>query len=137
MKFDLSIDSEMMRFKERIKYLLAKSSKVDLTQLREVRTIKQNSYLHVVITLYAIEFGYTLNEAKTDLKRLCSFMIYEKNGSKYLKESKKLNTKELTTWIDWIRNYASQNGLYIPDAEEYKLNKFSIDRDIEKCKQYL
>lgn len=137
MKFDLDSSIDIMRFKERTNYLLSKRSKVELNQTRKSRTIKQNSYLHVCISLYAIEFGYTLNEAKTDLKRLCSFMVYEKNNSRYLKETKKLSTKELTDFIEWIRGYSANNGLYIPDAEEYKTHKFSIDRDIDKHKQYL
>ena len=137
MKFDLDSSIDIMRFKERTNYLLSKRSKVELNQTRKSRTIKQNSYLHVCISLYAIEFGYTLNEAKTDLKRLCSFMVYEKNNSRYLKETKKLSTKELTDFIEWIRGYSASNGFYIPDAEEYKTHKFNIDREIDKHKQYL
>jgi hypothetical protein len=64
-------------------------------------------------------------------------MIYEKKGEKHLKESKKLNNKECSEFVEWIRNYSAQNGLYIPDAEEYKTNKFNIDKEINKNKEYL
>ena len=137
MKFDLNNQLDISRFKQRIEYLLQKGFKVELKQIRTTRSLSQNSYLHVVISIFAINFGLTLNEAKTDLKRTCPFMTYEKSGKKYLVETSKQDSKELTTFIDWIRNYAAQNDLYIPDAEEYKQNKFSIDSEINKWKQYL
>jgi hypothetical protein len=110
---------------------------VEFKEVRQKRSLTQNAYLHVCITLYAIEFGYTLNEAKTDLKRECSFMRYEKNGKQYLKETSKMDSKELTNFIDWLRNYASQNGCYIPTSEEYLTNRVAIDNQIETNKQYL
>lgn len=137
MKFDLNNEIDLKRFKERCKYLVGKCSKVELNQTREARSIKHNAYLHVCISLFAIEFGYTLKESKTLLKRECSFMIYEKNGKRFLKETSKQDSKELSYFIEWIRNYSAQKGLYIPDAEEYKSNKFNIDRQIDSNKAYL
>ena len=137
MKFNTAIESDLNKAKVRFEYLCEKQKIIELTASRKPRSINQNSYLHVVITLYAIEYGYTLNEAKTDLKRMCGFMTYEKNNSRYLKETKKMNSLELTEFIDWIRNFASQNGLYIPTSDEYKENKFSIDNEIGKFKEYL
>jgi hypothetical protein len=64
-------------------------------------------------------------------------MIYEKNGIKFLKETKKLDNKECSDFVEWIRNYAAQNELYIPDADEYKTNKFNIDKQINNNKEYL
>lgn len=137
MKLDLSKTLERKKAKVYFDKLLLQNKKIELKVVQPNRSISQNSYLHVVISLYAINFGYTLNEAKTDLKRLCEFMVYEKNGIKYLKETSKMNSKELSEFINWIRNYASLNGLYIPTAEEYKENKFSIDKEINNHKTYL
>lgn len=137
MKLDLSKTLDRKKAKVYFDKLLLQNKKIELKVVQPNRSISQNSYLHVVISLYAINFGYTLNEAKTDLKRLCEFMVYEKNGIKYLKETSKMNSKELSEFINWIRNYASLNGLYIPTAEEYKENKFSIDKEINNHKTYL
>ena len=137
MKLDLSKTLERKKAKVYFDKLLLQNKKIELKVVQPNRSISQNSYLHVVISLYAINFGYTLNEAKTYLKRLCEFMVYEKNGIKYLKETSKMNSKELSEFINWIRNYASLNGLYIPTAEEYKENKFSIDKEINNHKTYL
>ncbi len=137
MKYDLSNDIAVEKFKLRAKFLIEKQSQVNLTQTRKSRSISQNSYLHVVISLYSIEYGYTLDEGKTLLKRMCDFMVYEKNGQKFLKQTSKMDSKELTTFIEWVRNHASKEGLYIPTSEEYIENKFLIDNEIDSNKQYL
>lgn len=101
------------------------------------RSASQNKYLHVCISIYAVEYGYTLEEAKTYLKRTCNFMVYEKNGFKFIKQTSQITSEELGQFITWIRNYAGMNGLYIPTAEEYNLNRHAIDMSIALQKQYL
>lgn len=137
MLLDLSKQIDKKKFKEYGDFLLNKEHQVQLQKIISKRTIQQNKYLHVCITLFAIEFGYTLEESKTLLKRLCDFMKYEKNGNKFLKKTSLLDSSELTKFIEWIRNYAGVNGLYIPTSEEYISNRFEIDKEIEKSKQYL
>jgi len=110
---------------------------VEFKEVRQKRSLTQNAYLHVCITLYAIEFGYTIEEAKTHLKRNCEFMKYEKKGEIFVKRTRYMDSKELTNFIDWLRTYASQNGCYIPTSEEYLTNRVSIDNQIETNKQYL
>lgn len=136
MKYDLSSIKDMTLFKRRVMELTSSQKKVELKELREVRTLKQNSYLHVVLNLYAINFGHTLNEAKTDLKRDYG-LIYEKNWKKYLISTTILDTKELTEFIEYIRTRAAKENCYIPTAEEYLTNKFNIDREIDKHKEFL
>ena len=64
-------------------------------------------------------------------------MRYKRNDNVYLKSTAKLDTKELTEFIEWLRNYSSLNGCYLPTSEEYLSQKFSIDRDIDNNKEYL
>jgi len=137
MKLDLSNSFDLKRFKQRSETLIGKQSRIELKEVREARTIKQNKYIHVLFKLFGINFGYTEAEAKTFLKRECSFMRYEKNGQAFLKHTSKLDTKELTEFIEWIRNYSSLNDCYLPTADEYKENRFNIDKDIDSHKQYL
>jgi len=137
MKFDLTKPTDLRQFKARAEYLEEKGLKVELKEIRNKRSLSQNAYLHVVITLFAMEYGLRLNEAKTDLKRECDFMTYENNGKKYLRETSQMDTKELTEFIEWIRNYASQQGLYIPTADEYLQERFYIDKQIDQHKKYL
>ena len=137
MKYSLSNQHELRLFKDKVNQLIEKLADVELKIVRKQRTIRQNSYLHVCITLFAIHFGYTIDEAKTLLKRKCGFMTYEKNGTKFLRSTAKLDTLEMIQLIDFIRTFASIEGCYIPTSEEYLENKFFIDNEIELQKQYL
>ena len=137
MKYDLSNSLDQNKAKTYFDTLILKNKKIELKSIQGKRSISINSYLHVCISLFAIEYGYTLAESKTMLKRECEFMEYEKNGLKFLVETSKQNNEECSKFVEWIRNYASKQGLYIPDAEEYKQNKFSIDKEIDKHKVYL
>lgn len=136
MKLDLSKQSELNKAMSRFEALAEKGAKIELTEIRKARSLSQNAYLHVVLSLYGIHFGYTLAEAKTDLKRNYG-LVYEKNGKKYLTSTSGLDSKKLTEFIDYIRDVAGSNGCYIPSSEDYLLNKFEIDREIERNSKYL
>ena len=136
MKLDLSKQSELNKAMDRFSNLAEKGAKIELKEIRPTRSLPQNAYLHVCLSLYGIHFGYTLNEAKTDLKRNYG-LVYEKNGKKYLKSTSTMDSKELTEFIEYIRDVAGANGCYIPTSEEYLLNRFAIDREIEQNKNYL
>lgn len=136
MIYDSRNEIEVNKAKVRFENLIKKQSKFELKEIK-IKSVKLNSYLHVCISIYAIEFGYTLDEAKTHLKRSCDFMIYEKNGDLFLRRTRDLNNEERSSFVEWIRNYSSNEGLYIPDAEEYKQNRFEIDKEISKFKSYL
>tara|TARA_R110000823_G_scaffold250172_3_gene373331 strand:- start:767 stop:1180 length:414 start_codon:yes stop_codon:yes gene_type:complete len=137
MKYNLSIKSDQNKFTIKAEYLKANGKEVELKAIRKSRTLSQNKYLHVCITLFAIEFGWTIEEAKTHLKRKCSFMVYQKKNESYLKRTRDMNTKELTDFVEWIRDFSALQGCYIPDPEEYKANQFEIDREIDKFNTYL
>tara|TARA_R110002111_G_scaffold246340_1_gene308920 strand:+ start:199 stop:612 length:414 start_codon:yes stop_codon:yes gene_type:complete len=137
MLLDLAIQEDLKKAELYFKTMVISNFKIELKRILPNRSISLNSYLHVCISLFSIEFGYNLEESKTLLKRKCSFMIYEKNGLKFLKKTSTLNNKECSEFVEFIRNYAAQQNLYIPDAEEYKTNKFNIDKEINKNKEYL
>ena len=137
MKYNTKNKYEANQARTNLEYLISKEKLIELKEIRAKRSISQNSYLHVVITLYAVHFGATLNEAKTDLKRYCDFMTYQKNSKSYLKETKGMNSKELTEFIEWIRNYSAKGGCYIPTSEEYLMNKYAIDKEIEDNKTHI
>lgn len=137
MIFDLSNSLDKHKASVKLLELIDNGKVIELTEKRKKRTIQQNKYLHVVITLFAIEVGYTLDESKTVLKRECYFMVYEKEDMKFLKRTRDLNTKELTDFIEWIITYAGKMGIYIPSSEEFLLSQFEIEKEISKHKKYL
>ncbi len=93
--------------------------------------------MHVLFSLFAIEFGYTIDEAKTHAKRNCQFMRYEKGGEIFLKRTRDLDKVEIMNFIEWYRNYSSQKGCYLPSSEEYLRNKYYYENEIDKFKPYL
>jgi len=137
MKLDLSKEFDVNKAKVYFNKLLSNNKKIELKEIQLNRTVTQNAYLHVCIALFAIEFGYTIDEAKTLLKRECNFMFYEKNNVLFLKLTRNMLTGELTKFIEWIRNYSSNEGCYIPTADEYKDNRFEIDKHINSNKQFI
>jgi len=137
MRYNLASNIEVNKALAKLNYCIENERVIELKEVRRRRTIKQNSYIHVLFTLFGIEYGYTLEESKTLLKRLCPFMVYVKNGEKFLRSTRDMNTKELTDFIDWVREYAGQNGLYLPTPEEYLINQNEINRDIEINKKFM
>lgn len=137
MIYDLSKQYDLKKFNTKVESFLKNKATVDMREIKEVRSLSQNAYLHVIISLFGIEFGYTLDESKTLLKRKCDFMRYEKNGTQFLKQTSKMDKEELKQFIDWIRNYAGVNGLYIPTSEEYLHNKRMVDDNIRLHREFL
>lgn len=137
MKYDLSNNLEKKQSIIRFKSLLEKKKVITLSEEKKRRTIPQNSYLHVLFSLWGSEYGYTISESKKKIKEACPFGTYEKKGDIFYVETSKMNTTELTEFIEWFRNYSSKNGLYLPTSGEYLIHKHQIDKEINKSKIFL
>lgn len=136
MKLDLSIEYQKSRFIAYVQKLLDKEAKVELKEYRPQRSLSQNAYLHVCFGLIAQETGFTIEEAKTVLKReFGSFLVYEKKGTKFLRSTADLDTKEMTNFIDWLRSFAmDQLGVYLPTPEEHISCAFELEKQLENVK---
>jgi hypothetical protein len=138
MKYDLSKPMELNRFKARLTMLEKSKKVIELKEVKPIRSLSQNAYLHVCIALFGIEFGYHLEDAKQLLKRSCSFMHYlDAESNMHTVKTRELDTKQLTDFIDYIRTFSSMQGCYIPSPEEYIENRTYIDNAIASNKQYL
>ena len=142
MKFDLANTFEAAKCEVYFDKLKKIEAKIELKKIAKKRSISQNSYFHVVVSIYAINLGYTLDEAKMLLKRMyakvCKALIYEKKGNKFYLSTSSMNSKELTEFIDWIRTHSAKDcGVYIPTSEEYLINCYAIDKEINQNKEYL
>ena len=137
MIYDTTKEMDRNKLFSRLDELLKRQCTIELKEIKKKRTLSQNAYLHVCITLFAIEFGYDLENAKYLLKSVCPFMHEWKEDFKVVKQTRKMDTKQLTDFIDWIRTYSSMQGCYIPTSEEYLMNRFEIDKEISKHKEYL
>jgi hypothetical protein len=116
--------------------LIKKGADIELKEVRKARSVDQNSYLHSCIAIFCNETGYMIDEAKELFSQLMPEMLrYQKNGFEFRRSTSTLDTKEMSILIDKIRQVCSDElGVYVPDAEEYLINKFSIDRETQSVR---
>lgn len=91
---------------------------INVDQIRNRRSLNQNAYAHgVVFTTFAIEMGWTVDEAKQYFKK--TFLSYEKDGNTFVKETRNLDTKEMEIFLESCRVHASkEHKCYIPQPNE-------------------
>lgn len=122
MTYDLSIPEDKARFDQRAAYLKAKGKRVELKEKRYKRTNNQNAYLHLILSWYGLETGYTLEEVKQDIwKRDICRSVFErvKNSRVIYRSSSDLDTGEMTTAIEMFRNHAARDlNIYLPEPNE-------------------
>jgi len=128
---DLNIPPDKKKAEMYFSKLLEDGAKIELKKIAKRRTLNQNSYLHAVLTLYATEWGWTMEEAKTYIKRTLGY-TYVKNGELFLTSTSGMNTKELTEFIDRFRNLSASQGFYVPSSDEIGQNWEYFAREIER-----
>jgi len=138
MIYDTSNHFETQKAITRFEFLCENKKTIEIIDKKLKRTYKQNRYLHLLIGLFSLELGYTLNEGKLIYKKLSpTIYIYEKKGQRFLRSSADLKTDEMTTSIEKFRNYSSSElGVYLPSPDEVNfLNQ--IETQIKNNNHYL
>lgn len=101
-------------------YVSRKSGKyiLEIRRAKEKRSLNQNKYYWgVVVVIMSDEFGYTAKEVHQILTR--EFLGYERNGQRFVKSTKELNTAEFESYLDKVRAWAfSEHGIHIPLPNE-------------------
>lgn len=64
MWYNLKNPLEIDKFRDRVTELRNKGAVVELTEKR-ARSLQANKYLHLMLSKFALEYGYTLDEVKT------------------------------------------------------------------------
>lgn len=145
MLYDLSNELQAAQFNTRAASLVKKGVIVDLTEKKPRRSSNQNSYLHVILSYFAVETGNTLEWVKQQyFKKLVnpSIFIREKTDKylgkiKILRSSADLDVDEMSTAITRFRNWSSSEvGVYLPSADEERLIQL-MQIDIERNKEYI
>jgi len=146
MLLDTSKPFEAKKAQTRLDFLIGKGAKIDITEKRPPRSVRQNSYQHALFSLFALEFGYTEKEVKQNIfkkdvnEQLFKIEFTNKETGEVSddwRSSSDLDTKETTLAIERFRNYSAQHGLYLLTSDEYIEQKFYIDQQIQENKQYL
>lgn len=88
----------------------------------EQRTNDQNKYLRWAVypaIHQGLNWSYTIDE----IHSLMSFQFLQtmsKGWSTYIKSTSRLTTAEFSKYVENIKDFVAQYGIYIPTAEEYK-----------------
>lgn len=131
MKYDMNNALQREQFRKRAAWLAVKcSGVVELTECRPVRTMQQNKYMHLIIAVFASEYGETAEYVKQQYFKLAAnreLFLVERDDKilgevKMLRSTSELSTSEMTQAIDRFRDWASMNaGIYLPSPEEHDL----------------
>ena len=146
MFYDANKPIDVQRAIVKFKHLIEKKKTFELTQKKEKRTLNQNSYLHLILSFFALEYGETLEYVKFEFfKKLVNKQIFEyerinvKTGEIRIdyRSSASLNTKEMTDAIERFRNYSSKEaGVYLPTPKEGIMLK-EIELQIKNNEQWI
>lgn len=142
MIYDLRNPYDREKFKRRVNAMYQRQNVVELSEHKPRRTTPQNAYLHLLLGMFAMETGNTLEFVKQMyFKRLVNPDLFvERRYDKYLGEievlrsSRDLDTGEMTTAIERFRNWAVAEGevqLPAPNEQEFL---DSIEREMQ-CKR--
>jgi hypothetical protein len=137
---------DVQKAEERFKWLVENKKQFELTQKSPLRSISQNNYLHLILGLFSLEYGETIEYVKLEMfKKAVNPDIFK---TEYInkrtgeiredwKSTTNLDSKEMTTAIDRFRDYSSKElGLYLPEPKDI-LYLNEINLQIENNKQYL
>ena len=145
MKYNLKNKIDIQSFKFKSNVLIGNESFVELKRIAEKRTNPQNRYFHLLVSWFAIEYGETKQYVK---QIIIKQKIYpelfkttytnKKTGVKRVewKSTADINEREMSITINKFRKYASDGGIYLPEANENEFLKH-IEIEIEKYKTYI
>jgi len=146
MIFNTKNQIESQKLLERAKWLASKGKRVELKEIRLKRTIKQNAYLHLILSYFALEYGETIEFTKQEIFKkyvnpdtFKTTRVNPKSGKEResWKSSAIINTKEMTDAIDRFKNWSIKvAGIKLPDADDQIYLDY-IQNEIEKNKQWL
>jgi hypothetical protein len=142
MVYDLKTQTE--KFLIKVANLLEKQATVEIIE-KNYKTVKQNRYLHLIITWFAIENGYEIEFVKQEYyKKLSNPEIYVvKRWDKYteteidyIRSITDVTKEEMTLSIERFRIWSAKNGTYLPESTEREFLKH-IELEAQKHKEFL
>lgn len=135
---------DVLKAVEKIKYLVKHNKVFEIKEKRKRRSISQNNYLHLILSWFALETGYTMEEVKQEIfkKVVNPGTFYEGEFGRLVKierwrSTANLNTAEMTLCIDRFRHYsAKEAGIYLPEPEDMvKIRE--MEKEIENNKKFI
>lgn len=126
MIYNLQNDIERAQAIQKFKTHLDAGKRIELIVKAQKRSLKQNSYLHLLFSYFAIESGYPTDYVKQQFfKRVCNNELFEVvlkgvlGEVLHLRSTRDLTTAEMSIAIERFKNWAVQEaGIVLPDAED-------------------
>ena len=113
---------------------------IELTKKNPIRSLKQNAYLHLCLTWFALETGYDMAQVKLGFFKLevnPEIFIVKKEGKfgviDSVRSSADLDSAEMTKAIERFRNWSGVRGINLPAPGDYA---FLEHIRIEESRQY-
>ena len=145
MIYNLSNPYEREKLIAWVERMIEKGEVIEAKRKDVARTIKQNSYLHLIISYFASQYGCGADEAKIDFyKRACNRDLFERERTNkrgevktYLRSSADLTKEEMTLSIDRFRYWSvSVAGIYLPSKEDGEMLTYAM-QEIERNKEFI
>lgn len=125
MIYDLKNEISAKKARTYFESLERKKSRIELKEKRPRRSISQNNYLHLILSAFGLNFGYTLEEVKQCIfKQIVNKDIFYDGQKKGIEEIPKwrstanLDTKERALTIERFLNYSAQHGYRLPEPQD-------------------
>lgn len=144
MIYNLSDPLQKEQFKLRCNKLYSEGKTVELTE-KTNRTLKQNSYLHLILSYFALQYGESMEFIKVEFfKKLVNpdtFLLEKEDRIlgkvKFLRSSAALTPKEMTDCIERFRNWAAKEAcIYLPAPNEHDMVG-AMRLEVEKNKKWI
>lgn len=145
MIYPTNIPAKKQQAVEYFNHLVSKGARIELKEKKYKRTIRQNAYLHLLLTWFGLHFGYTLEEVKQEIfkKQVSPELFYEgeKKGIVTIetwRSTADLDTGELTTAIERFRDFSASHGFPLPEPSDLVwLNDIENEINQHSSKQYV
>jgi hypothetical protein len=134
--------------RRRLEQLIKKGALTDLTEVTK-RSLSQNNYLHLILSYFALELGYSLNYVKLRIFK-CTWnkdifvttKVSNKTGEQYtdIRSTADLNKEEMSKAIDTFITKASLEAnirLPIPSDLLYEDEMTKIALEVAANEKYL
>lgn len=143
MQYDLTSEFQRNAFLTKVDSLLEKGAVVEISE-KVFRSRNQNSYLHLLIGVVAMETGNTLEDVKREyFKRVVNPDIFlsrktdtRGNTINVYRSTADVSKEEMSIAIDRFKRWGAENGIYMPNpGDESLLREIAIE--MGRQRQYL
>lgn len=132
MKYRLLNPIENKAAHNRLNYLSKKKRIVEIKEYKYKRTLPQNSYLHLLLAAFGLNFGYTLEESKLIYKEVNrEIYYYKKKNRTFIRSSASLNKEEMAKSIDKFMDSSAKAGFPLPLATDQEW-LLEIENEMER-----